>query len=80
MDQPDEITAKAAQLWCLPQHQHKVMDPDLCQSIIELCRKCASDARREAFKETLKKWQRMDGLHSAGIFYDWLESQAKGGA
>ena len=43
-------------------------------------RKCASDARREAFKETLKKWQRMDGLHSAGIFYDWLESQAKGGA
>ena len=67
----DRFDEEAQKVWENPHHAY---------TIAAFGRKCASDARREAFKETLKKWQRMDGLHSAGIFYDWLESQAKGGA
>ena len=31
-----DITARVAQLWCLPKHENKVMDPDFAESIIAL--------------------------------------------
>jgi hypothetical protein len=33
---PQTPTEIAAQLWCLPQHATKVMDPDLCESIVKV--------------------------------------------
>lgn len=32
----DKARELAAQLWCLPQNEHKVMDPVLCESIANL--------------------------------------------
>ena len=31
-----ENVEKASQLWCLPKHEHKIMDPDLCWDIVAL--------------------------------------------
>ena len=31
-----DITARVAQLWCLPKHENKVMDTDFAESIIAL--------------------------------------------
>lgn len=56
-----EVTEKmatqlAAGLWCEPKHSSKVMDPDFCQSIIQLIMKVgnnptaymeAADAKRD---------------------------------
>ena len=35
---PIDITARVAQLWCMPKHENKVMDLDLAFDIIALCR------------------------------------------
>ena len=37
-----------------------------------------AEGRLEMAMEALSKWQRMAGLHRANVFYDWLESRAKG--
>lgn len=39
---------RAAQLWCLPQHSHKVMDPDLCESITAVLDAVREEALDEA--------------------------------
>lgn len=61
----DEITARVAQLWCLPQHEHKVMDPDMAQSMIELCRELVDRANdksqktiRKAYKQAAQRYLR----------------------
>ena len=37
-ERPDWADCIAAQLWCKPQHAHKVMDPSLCADIADALR------------------------------------------
>ena len=43
-DKVDKYIAKAAQLWCLPQHGQKEMDTDFAYSIAQALRESAADA------------------------------------
>lgn len=47
---PKTPTEIAAQLWCLPQHAHKEMDPDFCASIRDVL--TASQRQTDAWYDT----------------------------
>ena len=56
MTQPSEqaVTA-AAQLWCKPEHSHKVMDPDFAHSIAqEIDAQVAAEGRRWAALDDMR--------------------------
>lgn len=44
---------KASQLWCLPQHSHKVMDSDFAMDIAKLIVKETEEVKRKSHLETL---------------------------
>lgn len=50
-EQLDSAICIAAQLWCKPKHQHKVMDPDLCVDIAAAIRAAVKDEREKVLAE-----------------------------
>ena len=63
-----DITARVAQLWCLPKHENKIMDPDFAESIIALVTEAyaAGLAEGEAELSALqKRAENCDRLYEA---------------
>lgn len=60
-----DLRAVAAQLWCLPQHSHKVMDVEFAESIAQ----ALADERRKVWEEAAKVAETL-GVHPALNVWD----------
>lgn len=67
-EQLDSAICIAAQLWCKPKHQHKVMDPDLCVDIAAAIRSAVKEARAGLLRQA-------GYAYNHGYFKEWWNAE-----